>query len=406
MRFWIVLSCLWMSTFQVSGQFFGLFGGKKSAEVRPMLLTDRAIQIGTNDAINHMYNANYYAAERDFKWLIVKYPDHPIGFFLLGLNEWWRIVPDINQTKYDEACHQYMDQAISKAERLFDQDERDREAAFFLAAAYAFKGRLYSERERWVKAAWAGKQAMKYLDKSRGEVNINPELIFGDGLYNYYSKWIHETYPSLKPLLTFFRKGDKNLGIQQLENVANNAFYTRMEARYFLIQIYSMEGKHTKSLNMARTMHGLYPNNAFFHRFAARESFILSQFSEAERYAQELLDRLDRGIYGYGPNDGRYASYILGYIAEKIRLDVSEARIRYLKVLTYAQQNQSEDSGYAISARLALAGMDRSIQDWASARQHYEAVLREADKKSASYEKAKKGLAELKAEERKSKRGK
>lgn len=371
-----------------------------------MLLTDRAIQIGTNDAINHMYNANYFAAERDFKWLIIKYPDHPIGFFLLGLNEWWKIVPDIKQTRYDEACQNYMDQAISKAERLFNQNERDREAAFFLSAAYAFKGRLYSERERWVKAAWAGKQAMKYLDKSRGEVNINPELIFGDGLYNYYSKWIPETYPSLKPLLTFFRKGDKALGIEQLENVANNAFYTRMEARYFLIQIYSMEGKHTKSLAMARTMHGLYPNNAFFHRFAARESFILSQFSEAERYALELLDRLDRGIYGYGANDGRYASYILGYIAEKIRLDQTEARIRYLNVLTYAQQNQSNDSGYALSARLALAGMDRAIQDWVSAKEHYEVVLREAEKKSTSYEKAKKGIAEMKVEERKMKRKK
>lgn len=406
MRFWIILSCFLWGALPTSGQFFGFFGSKKPGEVRPMLLTDRAIQIGTNDAINHMYNANYYAAERDFKWLLIKYPDHPIGFFLLGLNEWWKIVPDIKQTRYDETCHSFMDQAISKADRLLDQDDRDREAAFFLAAAYAFKGRLYSERERWVKAAWAGKQAMKYLDKSRGEVNINPELIFGDGLYNYYSKWIHETYPSLKPLLTFFKKGDKSLGIQQLENVANNAFYTRMEARYFLIQIYSMEGKHTKSLAMARTMHGLYPNNAFFHRFAARESFILSQFSEAERYALELLDRLDRGIYGYGANDGRYASYILGYMAEKIRMDLTDARIRYLNVLTYAQQNQSEDSGYALSARLALATMDRSIQDWVGAKGHYEAVLRAADKKSTSYEKAKKGLAEVKVEERKNKRKK
>lgn len=392
--FWLFIAAYFVPTTS-SAQVFNFFSNKEPETPRQMLLSDRAIQLGTNDAINNMYNFNFYEAEKDFKWLTVKYPNHPIGHFLLGLNEWWKIVPDLKVTRYDETCHEYMDLAIKKAEDLYDEDSRDKEAAFFLAAAYAFKGRLYSEREKWVKAAWAGKQAMKYLDRSRGEVQINPELIFGDGLYNYYSKWIHETYPSLKPLLTFFKKGDKKLGIKQLENVANNAFYTRMEARYFLVQIYSMEGQHTKALIMARTMHSLYPNNAFFHRFAARESFVLSQFDEAERYANELLARVQAQSYGYGPTDGRYASYILGFINEKYRLNKIQARLYYQDTIRYSLLNKSEDSGYALAAHLALGSLDEERQDWVSARQHYERVVQESEKNSVYYTKGKAALKEL-----------
>src|SRR5690606_24793535 len=151
--------------------------------------------------------------------------------------------------------------------------------------------------------AWAGKKAMKYLDDSRGEENINPELLFGDGVYNYYSKWIHENYKSLRPLLTFFRKGNKELGIKQLENVANNAFYSRMEARYFLVQIYAMEKQPGKSLQMSAQMHHMYPDNSFFHRFVARNSFALGRLNDAEVYAKELLHNVDGKKYGYGAND-------------------------------------------------------------------------------------------------------
>nr|MCU0326433.1 tetratricopeptide repeat protein [Spirosomataceae bacterium] len=222
-------------------QLFSWFSGDDKNKKREMLMANRAIQIEMTAAMNNMYNFNFDAAERDFKWLTIKYPDHPIGYFLLGLNEWWKIVPDTKVTKYDDACEAYMDKAIDLAEEIYDDDESNKEAAFFMAAAYAFKGRLHTERERWVKAAYVGKQAMKYLEKSRGFGDFSPELYMGDGLYNYYSKWIPENYPSLKPLLVFFRKGNKNEGMKQLEYVSLNAFYTRMESRYFLVQIYSME---------------------------------------------------------------------------------------------------------------------------------------------------------------------
>lgn len=376
------------------GQFFSFLNSKEKPKAE-MLLLNRGVQISTTVAVNNMYNFNFLEAEKEYKWLKVKYPNHPLGDFLLGLNEWWKIVPDTKQENFDNQCHAYMDAAIDKADDMFDENKKNKEAAFFLSAAYAIKGRLYAEREKWVKSAWAGKQAIKYLDYSRGEENINPELLFGDGVYNYYSRWIHDNYKSLRPLLTFFRKGDKNLGIKQLENVANNAFYSRMEARYFLIQIYASENQTVKSLSMARQMHSLYPNNSFFHRYVARNSFALGRLDEAEIYANELMARLDEKKYGYGDNDGRYAAYILGYVNQYYKRNDGQAKFYYQKCINYSLNNNTKESGYYVASNLALGKMALQQNENKVAVDYFAEVLKNSEKESTYYKEAKKALEDL-----------
>ena len=390
----IVFILLLISPLWSNAQLFSFFGEK---EKPPELLMDRGIQIETTKAINNMYNFNFREAELEFKWIMVKYPKHPIGHFLLGLNDWWRIVPDTKVDIYDNEIHANMDKAIDLAVDMYDAyDEKSKEAAFFAAAAYAFKGRLYAERENWIKAAWAGKKALNYLEKSRGDSNINPELLFGDGLYNFYSKWIQENYKSLRPLLTFFRKGDKNLGIKQLENVSQNAFYTRMEARYFLVQIYSLDGKNRSALIMSRMMHAIYPNNSFFHRYAARSAFVTNQMTEAEQYANEIMASINTNQYGYGANEGRYATYILGYINQHYKRNIAEAKSNYLACVKFAESNDSEESGYYQSSLLALGDFEKNDQNYQKAEEYYKMVLAAKTKKSSTYAKAKERISELK----------
>jgi hypothetical protein len=386
--------CIVFISFSTSAQSVPYVRGDKGPDINK-ILTDRGIQISTTEALNLMYNFRFDEAAREFKWLKVEFPDHPIGDFLLGLNEWWRIVPDTKQMRFDDECHAYMDAAIDKAERILKRNKGNKEAMFFLSASYAIKGRLYAEREKWVKSAFAGKKAIKYLDESRGEENINPELLFGDGVYNYYSKWIHENYKSLRPLLTFFRKGSKEQGIKQLEYVANNAFYSRMEARYFLVQIYAMEKQSGKSLMMAAQMHSMYPNNSFFHRFVARNAFALGRLNDAEVYSKQLLDNLEAGKYGYGANDGRYGAYILGYIYQVKYKNNATAKVYYQKSIQYALDNNSKETGYYASANLALAKIAIADGELKNATNYLEEAMKNSDKKSNTYNDAKKELNNL-----------
>lgn len=385
---WLIL----LMVAQAAEAQFSWFGGSTRKKHHEVLLANRAIQIETTQAINNMYNFNYDAAERDFKWLIVKYPEHPIGYFLIGLNEWWKILPDSKNEKYDDACFDNMDKAIDMADEMLDDDSEDKEAAFFMAAAYAVKGRLHSERENWIKAAWASKQAMKYLEKCRGFGDFSPELAIGDGLYNYYSKWIPENYPSLKPMLVFFRKGVKNDGIKQLEYVAQNAFYTRMEAKYFLMQIYSMENQHQKAYYTATQMHTMYPNNSFFHRYAARTAFVLGKADEAETLSQELLNNVNSGKPGYESTSGRYAAYILAYISMNYRNDLPKAKEYYQQTIDFALESKAKDSGYFLGANLALGKMALTEKDYQKAMQYFMIAEHNSEKKSETHKEAQKQI--------------
>jgi tetratricopeptide (TPR) repeat protein len=383
---------LFVSTGAASAQWWKDAERGERERSQGLLLKNMEVQHDATIAINAMYNYNFIEADREFRWLKEKYPEHPLPYFLFGLAEWWKIVPNTDNAMYDKKCLDYMDQAIDKAEEMYDNDENEVEASFFLAAAYAFKGRLHAERKQWTKATFAGKNSLKYLDKCKNHADFSPELLFGDGLFNYYVEWVPENYPALKPIFWFFKNGNKAQGIQQLEKVSNNAFYTRTEAQYFLLQIYSLEGQHDKAYQLAQYLHRAYPNNPFFHRYLARTAFVTGRASEAEAAAKGILERLNQKQYGYEPISGRYASYILGYLNHLYYRNYPEAKQYYRQTIAFAEQTGAKNSGYHVSSWLSLGKLAEAEGNLPEANTYYAKVIEFADKKSSQREEAKKML--------------
>lgn len=368
------------------------------------LLKHPGVQIEAAEAINQMYNYKFYEADKEFRWLQLRYPKHPMPYFMLGLAEWWKIVPNTDITDYDDRCLMYMDSTIALAEKLYDNSENKLEPAFFLAAAYAFKGRLYSERKKWTKATLAGKNALKYFEQCKGNAEFSPELLFGDGMYNYYAQWIPENYPLLKPILMFFPKGNKQSGIKQLEKTANTAFFTRVEARYFLLQIYSMENQYDKAYDMAKYMAEQYPDNPFFERYYARSAFVQGKLNEAERISKDILTKVERSQSGYEGVSGRTAAYILAYINHLFYKNMPEAKIYYQKSIDFAKQTNSTNAGYYWSSVLGLGKIATEEKNYDQAQVYFKEVMDKADRKSSQFKEAKKALDDSKKVRREERR--
>ena len=127
------------------------------------LLSNPFVQMEATQAINDMYNFKFERSMSHFRYLQNEYGWHPLPYFLMGLNYFWRILPNFNNEQYDETFYAYMDTSLVLAERLY-KDYNKVEGAFFMAATYAFKGRLHSERKDWGRSAAAGKNALKYLE--------------------------------------------------------------------------------------------------------------------------------------------------------------------------------------------------------------------------------------------------
>ncbi|WP_394332157.1 tetratricopeptide repeat protein [Anditalea andensis] len=352
------------------------------------LLLDKGLQFRITEAVNSMYNFDFKTAERGFLVMKHSYPEHPLPDFLIGLSQWWKIAPNMDDTRYDKRFLAYMDSAIYKAEKILKKEPENKEAAFFLAGSHGFKGRLYSERKSWTKATFSGRNALKYLEMSRGDEELNPELILGDALFNYFSVWIPENYPLLKPVLALFPKGNKQLGLKQLEEVSANAFYARVEAQYFLFRLYSGEEKKPyEALNITTYLHDKYPNNAYFHRFYARQLYAVGRGAEAKDESLEILKRIDENQTGYESNSGRYAAFFVGQYYERVN-DTANAKRYYEKAVAYGEETESQESGYYLYSLLHLGKIATKENNKPKAKRYFKEVKKYAKRKHPVHQEA------------------
>jgi len=363
-----------------------------------ILINNVSMQIEISEALNDLYNFKFEKAEGQFRWFKQKYPWHPLPYFLLGLSEWWKIMPNTKATQYDDRFLAYMDSTIVVAKNLFEEyPEYKIEGAFFLAAAHGFKGRLYSDEERknWTKSAVEGKAALNYMEICREKADLSPELLFGDALYNYFSVWVPENYPSLKPVMWFFRKGDKQLGLNQLKEVSYNAFYTRTEAMVWLMRILnSYENDQPRAYQISQYLYTTYPGNPYFHRYYARMLYARGMYPEMERESKIILQRIDSGKVGYEATSGRYAAFFLGQFYESQR-KLEEAKKYYLLAVKYAEEIQATESGYYLFSLIALGEINDKLGNKAEAKRYFKEVKKKSKRKDEAFKDAKKRLKNL-----------
>ncbi|NQW77316.1 MAG: tetratricopeptide repeat protein [Cytophagales bacterium] len=402
LRHIVLISFFLPLAFSSQGQWWKKTEEAEKERSKGMLLLTSEVQIEATQAINQMYNFKFPEAEREFNYLKVKYPNHPLPDFLLGLMQWWKIVPNTGNEVFDDRLVEYMDKSITKAEKIWDETQNP-EAAFFMAAAYGFKGRLHAERKNWTRATLSAKNALKYLEYSREFADFSPELMFGDGLYNYYYHFIKQNFPLLRPVLWLFPKANKLMGIQQLEKVSYQAFYTRTEARYFLLQIYGMENMSDKAYDLAKYTHANFPDNPFFHRYLARSAFMTGKLDQAMELSKDILLKIGQHQIGYEATSGRYASYILGYYYLYVFKNPVDAKKYFNDCLSFSKQTDSMDSGYYWASVLGLARIAFQESNYDQAVDYCKEVLDKADRKSSQHIEAKKLLAEAKKARRKRK---
>jgi hypothetical protein len=363
-----------------------------------ILISNIQIQIETTQALNDMYNFKFEKAEQQFRWFKQKYAWHPLPYFLLGLSAWWKIMPDTKNKAFDDTFLSYMDSTIRVAQNLHKKyPEYKLEAAFFLSAAHGFKGRLYSDEERqnWRKAASEGETALDYLEECKKKSYLSPELLFGDALYNYFSVWVPENYPVLKPVMWFFPEGDKALGLKQLKEVSYNAFYTRTEAMVWLMRILnSYENEPLRAFQLAEYLHQTYPDNPYFHRYYARTLYTRAMFPDLERESKLILNRVDSSYTGYEATSGRYAAFFLGQMND-VRKNLEDAKKYYGLALKYSEQNNSTESGYYLYSLIALGEIAMKQKDKKKAEYYFKEVKKRSGRKDEAHKDAKRRLKNL-----------
>ena len=347
------------------------------------ILTDIDIQIEATSAINKMYNYQFEEAEKEFRWLSSEYKNHPLPVFLLGLSSWWKIDAQSSKSYVGESQKEnildknflsFMDESINLSKRIYNQGNKV-DGAFFLAASYGFKGRLLSERRKWSAAAFAGRNAIKYLKEIRKDDLMIPEISFGNGLFNYYSVWISERYPLLKPIIKLFPEGNKNKGVEQLNIASNNSFYTRTEAQYFLMRIYSGEGKLSKALQLSKYLKDTYPENSIFHKYFTQLLYRNSRLNECLKESNNIIINYDKRKFGYNEDEARIAHFFLGEIYHS-NLNFDKAIFNYKKSIEFSEKIGKQKMGYSIFSNFSLGRISFNRNEYKQAKIYFKRVLK------------------------------
>jgi len=262
--------------------------------------------------IDRVYNLEFERAEEDFHQLVRMRPEHPAGHFLLAMVDWWRILIDLEDERYDERFLSALDRVVEMCDSLLDVREGDVTAIFFKGGAIGFQGRLLFHRDDYLEAANAGRRALPLVQEAMELDPGNYDILLGSGIYNYYADVIPEQYPFVKPLILFIPPGDKKKGLEQLTLASERALYASIEATYFLLQAYYFhERDYVKALEIARRLHARFPDNMLFHRYVGRAYVSMGNWEGATAVFREIRARADSKQRGYGPAIEREAVYYI-----------------------------------------------------------------------------------------------
>jgi tetratricopeptide (TPR) repeat protein len=365
-----------------------------TAEQAPStVLNDPFVRKNGEKGLNHLYNIRPEKARAHFQKIDDRYPNHPVGPFLQGLNLWWTIMLDLGDTSHDETFFDLMDRVIERSDALLDENPEHFDAMLFKAAAHGFKARLASNRSSWWKALQNGRKA---IGPAREVADLGPsdngDYVFGKGLYDYYTAILEEEYPTVKTFTWMIPDGNRERGLRLLKRAAEEGRYVQTEAIYYLTQIYYLyEEEYLPTRNYVRRLRKRHPDNPYFHNYEGRVYAKWGRWDQARKVFTEVVERADSSQAGYNVHMEEIARYYLG--RERLQRDRYDEALAHLNRLEQLTDRDVEDNRFRVLGAL-YQGMTYDAKGYRdTAKRYYRRVLDMEDPVGA-HDRAKRYLEE------------
>ncbi len=219
----------------------------QQASTRPFTLSPGADE-RYDAGIAFMYRLEFDKAEAKFREITVLDPESPAGYCALAALAWWRYSQNFDmEAALKDVEQEFLsnsDKVIKLSKKMVKEGRDLDQAYFFMGSAYGLQGRWYAVQRSWFKAYGRGKKARKFLKKC---VEINPavyDAYLGLGIFDYYTA----TLPgALGFAAHLFAGGDRERGMEYVKIAREKGRFFKLEARIFLIEIYSRHERDFKA---------------------------------------------------------------------------------------------------------------------------------------------------------------
>ena len=315
--------------------------------------------------VEAIYQLDFEQSKQIIGGLESELPKSPIPHLLKAMQTYWQSVPIYVYPDKLAIFQGHLFSAVDKAERMLKSKPDDAEALFLALAAEGLLAESYADAGKTLKAVGAAKRSYGYIKKGFDKTEELKEFYLSTGLYNFYREYYAEAHPIYKPFMSFFMKGNKNLGIKQLENAASQAALAHVMAKYYLCYIFMRyEFIPDKALGHASGLVKSYPRNLVFASIYTETLMINRKFKEAIPQAQRLLKSKNPYLHIYG-------ELFQGVIEEKHHKHLDKAKANYLETITLHDKHDMDRSHLTSWANLGLGRIYLAQNNEKDARKHF-----------------------------------
>ncbi len=327
-------------------------------------------------ALDLAYDGSTGNALARLEQLLAQRPDDLLCAYVELLARVWALEQAPQDETRERDFHVRAERLGARAEARLRSAPYDVRARFVLGAAWGARSRLHLYRVQKTDAARTAVKMRAALLDVPEQHPLYGEALFGLGLYDYYA----DVLPRILKLLRFlvrFPGGDRQRGLQAIENAERLAPLHHTEAQAQLFDIYaSYEERHDDALQRILALRRRYPGAPLWGlRLADHQRERLGLFAESAASAGEVLEAAERGHPNYAPVVGLMARVALGeaFLADLQPVRAREAVLpardgatsapwvatRALLVLGRSLELEGDREGALVHYRRAARGDDR-----------------------------------------------
>lgn len=249
--------------------------------------SEEVLESGQRD----FYQSEWQDARICFRELQRRSPEDPVGFFMESMIPFWEYYFVSRDSELASQFFDLSEEAIVRAERQLQSNPETTGAIAMLSGLYGYRSLVASKEGAIREAFRSGRRGYEYTQQLMNLESSNPEIDIGRGIYHYMAGSVPGSLRWLAHL--FGLRGEKQTGVEYLEQAAGSDSFSRLDARLILSVIYKREGLEKSALRHLDKLLSIYEKNRIFLLLKADLLMEMGAGEEAIRLYDQLIDRAD-----------------------------------------------------------------------------------------------------------------
>lgn len=210
----------------------------------------------------HFYRTEWSQAQTCYHALQEKMPDDPTGYFLDSMIPFWEYYFVERDPELADRFFEASQKAITRAERILVAHPDHPGAIAMLSGLYGYRSMVASEEGEIREAFRSGRRGYDYTQRLMEMEQRTPEMLIGRGIYHYMAGSVPRSLRWLARL--FGLDGQKQTGVDYLEEAVRGDSFSRLDARLILSVIYRREDLLESALYHLNELLSEYDENRIF----------------------------------------------------------------------------------------------------------------------------------------------